>query len=72
MAAKKVTAMFDDLNILVTGGTGSFGRKLTEIMLREYSPRRLVIFSRGELKQHEMRQIFQIRDLRRCAISSET
>jgi len=58
MAAKKVTAMFDDLNILVTGGTGSFGRKLTEIMLREYSPRRLVIFSRGELKQHEMRQIF--------------
>lgn len=50
--------MFDDLNILVTGGTGSFGRKFTEIMLREYSPRRLVIFSRGELKQHEMRQIF--------------
>lgn len=50
--------MFDDLNILVTGGTGSFGRKFTEIMLREYRPRRLVIFSRGELKQHEMRQIF--------------
>src|SRR5512137_2659710 len=50
--------MFDDLNILVTGGTGSFGRKFTEIMLREYNPRRLIIFSRGELKQHEMRQMF--------------
>jgi UDP-N-acetylglucosamine 4,6-dehydratase len=50
--------MFDDLNILVTGGTGSFGKRFTEIMLRDYSPRRLVIFSRGELKQHDMRQIF--------------
>ena len=30
--------MFDDLNILVTGGTGTFGRKFTEIMLRDYSP----------------------------------
>jgi UDP-N-acetylglucosamine 4,6-dehydratase len=43
------------LNVLVTGGTGSFGRKFTEIMLREFTPRKLVIFSRDELKQHEMR-----------------
>ena len=50
--------MFDDLNILVTGGTGSFGKKFTDVVLREFSPRRLIIFSRGELKQHEMRQIF--------------
>ncbi len=50
--------MFDDLNILVTGGTGSFGRKFTETVLREYHPRKLIIFSRGELKQHEMRQLF--------------
>jgi len=41
--------------ILVTGGTGSFGKKFVEIMLREYHPRRLVIFSRDELKQHDMR-----------------
>jgi UDP-N-acetylglucosamine 4,6-dehydratase len=41
--------------VLVTGGTGSFGRKFVEIMLREYHPRRLVIFSRDELKQHDMR-----------------
>lgn len=42
-------------SVLVTGGTGSFGKKFTEIMLREYRPHRLVIFSRDELKQHEMR-----------------
>ncbi|MFZ3263890.1 MAG: UDP-N-acetylglucosamine 4,6-dehydratase (inverting) [Terriglobales bacterium] len=42
-------------SILVTGGTGSFGKKFVEIMLRDYRPQRLVIFSRDELKQHEMR-----------------
>ena len=41
--------------ILVTGGTGSFGKKFVEIMLQEYHPKRLVIFSRDELKQHDMR-----------------
>jgi UDP-N-acetylglucosamine 4,6-dehydratase/5-epimerase len=43
-------------SILVTGGTGSFGKKFVEVMLREYRPHRLVIFSRDELKQHEMRE----------------
>ncbi|MGI6285523.1 UDP-N-acetylglucosamine 4,6-dehydratase (inverting) [Neomoorella humiferrea] len=47
-----------DLSVLVTGATGSFGRKFVEIVLREYKPRRLIIFSRDELKQHEMRQIY--------------
>ena len=42
-------------NILVTGGTGSFGKKFVEIMLKEYNPARLIIYSRDELKQHEMR-----------------
>ena len=42
-------------SILVTGGTGSFGKKFVETMLRDYHPQRLVIFSRDELKQHEMR-----------------
>jgi UDP-N-acetylglucosamine 4,6-dehydratase/5-epimerase len=41
--------------VLVTGGTGSFGKKFAELMLREYHPKRLVIFSRDELKQHDMR-----------------
>jgi UDP-N-acetylglucosamine 4,6-dehydratase len=50
--------MFEGQSILVTGGTGSFGRKFVETVLREAKPKRLVVFSRDELKQHEMRQIF--------------
>ena len=42
--------------ILVTGGTGSFGKKFIEIILNEYNPGKMIIFSRDELKQHEMRQ----------------
>ncbi len=41
--------------ILVTGGTGSFGKKFIEMMLAEYHPAKLIVFSRDELKQHEMR-----------------
>jgi UDP-N-acetylglucosamine 4,6-dehydratase/5-epimerase len=41
--------------ILVTGGTGSFGKKFVEMMLAEYHPAKLIVFSRDELKQHEMR-----------------
>jgi UDP-N-acetylglucosamine 4,6-dehydratase len=41
--------------VLVTGGTGSFGKKFVEWMLRECHPRKLIIFSRDELKQHDMR-----------------
>ena len=47
----------DDKSILVTGGTGSFGRKFVEEVLREYRPRRLIVFSRDELKQFEMAQL---------------
>jgi UDP-N-acetylglucosamine 4,6-dehydratase len=42
-------------SVLVTGGTGSFGRRFVEILLREHDPARLVVYSRDELKQHEMR-----------------
>jgi UDP-N-acetylglucosamine 4,6-dehydratase len=41
--------------ILITGGTGSFGKKFIDIMLREFQPKKLIIYSRDELKQHEMR-----------------
>jgi UDP-N-acetylglucosamine 4,6-dehydratase len=41
--------------ILITGGTGSFGKKFTEIALAEKQPKKIIIFSRDELKQHEMR-----------------
>lgn len=46
---------WSEQSILVTGGTGSFGKKFVDIMLREYRPKKLIIFSRDELKQHEMR-----------------
>lgn len=48
--------MLNGKSILVTGGTGSFGQKFAEIVLTRYQPRRLIIFSRDELKQFEMRQ----------------
>jgi UDP-N-acetylglucosamine 4,6-dehydratase len=50
--------MLNDKNILITGGTGSFGKKATEIILKKYEPSRLIIFSRDELKQFEMAQIY--------------
>ncbi len=50
--------MFNDKDILITGGTGSFGRKCTKRILEQYKPRRLIIFSRDELKQYEMQQEF--------------
>lgn len=46
----------DGKGILVTGGTGSFGRRLVGIVLNQYRPARLVVFSRDELKQYEMEQ----------------
>ena len=42
--------------VLVTGGTGSFGKKFIQIMLKEHPPAKLIVFSRDELKQYEMRQ----------------
>ena len=41
--------------VLVTGGTGSFGKKFTKILLAEKNPKKIIIYSRDELKQHEMR-----------------
>ncbi len=50
--------MFNNKVILITGGTGSFGKKCTEIILKKYKPKKLIIFSRDELKQFEMAQVF--------------
>jgi UDP-N-acetylglucosamine 4,6-dehydratase len=47
-----------DLSVLITGGTGSFGRKFTEVVLETCRPRKLIVFSRDELKQFEMRERF--------------
>lgn len=50
--------MLNGKSILITGGTGSFGKKCTEIILKKYKPKRLIIYSRDELKQFEMAQQF--------------
>ena len=50
--------MFDNKVILITGGTGSFGKKYTQIILERYQPKKIIIFSRDELKQFEMQQTF--------------
>ncbi len=48
-----------DKTILITGGTGSFGKKCTEILLRQHQPKKVIVFSRDELKQFEMGQRFR-------------
>jgi len=53
-----MTTMFDDKNILITGGTGSFGKKYVETLLKNHRPKKIIIFSRDELKQFEMQQVF--------------
>ncbi|MCO4321662.1 UDP-N-acetylglucosamine 4,6-dehydratase (inverting) [Aliidiomarina quisquiliarum] len=50
--------MFDNQVILITGGTGSFGQRYTETLLKHYKPKKIIIFSRDELKQSEMQQQF--------------
>lgn len=50
--------MFDGQSILITGGTGSFGKKYTETLLKRYKPKKIIVFSRDELKQYEMQQTY--------------
>jgi UDP-N-acetylglucosamine 4,6-dehydratase/5-epimerase len=51
--------MFSDKSILVTGGTGSFGHTFIPMILEKYNPRRVIIFSRDEMKQWEMAKLFE-------------
>ena len=46
--------MFNNTNILITGGTGSFGKEFIKTILKKYKPKKIIIFSRDELKQYEM------------------
>jgi UDP-N-acetylglucosamine 4,6-dehydratase (inverting) len=48
--------MFNDQVILITGGTGSFGKKFVEMVLKEHTPKKVIIFSRDEMKQWEMKK----------------
>ncbi len=60
---KKLNKFFKNKSILITGGTGSFGNKAVEILLK-YNPEKIIVFSRDELKQYEMRNKFPQKNLR--------
>ncbi len=51
--------MIKNKTILVTGGTGSFGKRFTQLVLKKYKPKKLIIFSRDEFKQHEMEKTLE-------------
>ena len=50
--------MFKNKTILVTGGTGSFGKKFIELTLSKFKPNRIIVFSRDEMKQWDMSQSY--------------
>lgn len=56
--------MFENKTVLITGGTGSFGKKYTQIILERYKPKKIIIFSRDELKQFEMQQSYNDTSMR--------
>lgn len=71
--------MFNGKNILITGGTGSFGQFFVKTILQRFKPNRLIVYSRDELKQFEMQQVFNqpcmryfigdVRDLERLKLA---
>jgi len=61
---KVVNNMFNDETILITGGTGSFGKQCVKTILSRFKPRKLIVFSRDELKQFEMQQVFDTPEMR--------
>ncbi|MEG4247512.1 UDP-N-acetylglucosamine 4,6-dehydratase (inverting) [Microcoleus sp. Pol10D4] len=71
--------MFNDKTILITGGTGSFGKQCVETLLSQYQPKKIIVYSRDELKQFEMAQKFDsllmryfigdVRDEKRLALA---
>ena len=56
--------MLDGKNILITGGTGSFGQQFVKIILQNYKPNKIIIYSRDELKQFEMAQVYHAKCMR--------
>ena len=64
MLKKNLKNIFRNKKVIITGGTGSLGRELTSIFLKNFNLKRLVIFSRDELKQSEMIKKYQHQDKR--------
>ena len=59
-----IKKMLNNKTILVTGGTGSFGKEFTNFVIKNYSIKKLIIFSRDELKQYEMQKLFPHKNIR--------
>jgi UDP-N-acetylglucosamine 4,6-dehydratase len=53
-----VSELVNDKVIFITGGTGTFGYEITKVLLKNYSPKKIIIFSRDEFKQYNMKQVF--------------
>ena len=62
--SSQIKKMLDKKTILVTGGTGSFGKEFTSYILKNYRIKKLIIFSRDELKQYEMQKLFPHKNIR--------
>lgn len=58
--------MFDNKTILITGGTGSFGKRYVSTILKSYKPKNIIVFSRDELKQYEMKQEYNHPCIKYC------
>ena len=56
--------MLNGKNILITGGTGSFGKKFVQMVLKNYNPAKVIVYSRDELKQYEMSAVFNDKRMR--------
>ena len=56
--------MFNGKSVFITGGTGSFGKKYVKTLLEKYNPKKIVVYSRDELKQYEMAQVFNDKRMR--------
>ena len=55
--------MFDNKNILVTGGTGSFGTEFVKTLIKKYKPRKIIVYSRDEMKQYQMSQDLDLKKI---------
>jgi len=56
--------VFENKTILITGGTGSFGKHCVRVLLERYTPKKIIVYSRDELKQFEMQQVFNTPQMR--------
>ena len=56
--------MFDNKTVFITGGTGSFGKKYVKTLLERYSVKKIIVYSRDELKQFEMSQTYNAPQMR--------